>query len=452
MKKHFLVLIMGLLCPLLHGQQSAGGAIDPATQTIAFDDVYIFQKKGKIIKKGDIIIKKGMIVAVGEKLDIPADAKVIKEDSLYLYPGFIDGFSHTGIPEPKRERSSGNPKVKDRNYPPLDLAGVQSDRIVMPFIDPTHKSIKQMREMGFLTAHVAPRGNMLPGKGALLFMHDGTVDDMVFNGNTGLFAQFSPSTKRVFPRTIIGVISKFQEMYKQAEQAQAYEMAYQTNPVGMERPTFSSEHQAFYPVIDGEHPIFFSADDIKPIYRAMDLQSELGFNMVLTNVKEGWYFKDQIKADKVPVLLSMDLPKYDDKETPKEMDEGQKALEKRRKEAMDKAISQAKVLADAGIPFGFTTIGTKASDIKKNLNKMIEAGLSEDMAIAALSENTATIFGVDKMMGTLEKGKIGNLMVSKHPYFKKGSSLEMVLVDGKIYEIESKKGKGNGGSKGSARE
>lgn len=443
MKKLTLLCCLSMILSGLFGQRD----VKTATKTVFIDNVHIFQKAGQRIPSGDILIRDGLIQEVGTSLNIPADAKVISGDSLYVYPGFIDGLSHTGIPEPKRQSNNARPEVPDRNYPPLNLSGVESDQEALSMIKPEDGSIKKMRELGFTTVHVVPRGRMLPGKGALLFMHEGTLEEMVYLGNTGQFAQFSGSDQRVFPRTLIGVMSKFREVYKQAMYAKKYEMAFEANPAGMERPDFSAEHQAFYPVIDKEQPIFFHTDDLKPIYRVLSMQEELGFDVVLANVKEGWYIADQLKEKQTPLLLSLDLPDYDKKETPEDMDDSQKAMEERRKKAMEAYHSQAAEMAKNGVSFGFSAVGVDTKKLKANLKKIMEAGLSTDALLGALTHDAAQILGVDEVMGTVQKGKIANLVVSKRPYFDDNAQVEMVIIDGKIYELEhpEKKGKGKKG-------
>ena len=89
----------------------------------------------------------------------------------------------------------------------------------------------------------------------------------------------------------------------------------------------------------------------------------------------------------------------------------------------------------------------KSKDFKTNLLKVIENGLSEDQALAALTTSPASILGVSSMMGTIEKGKMANLIVSDTAYFTKDSNVRFVFVDGVKYEYEvkKKKKKKNGG-------
>lgn len=355
------------------------------TSTFALQNVTIVQAPGKMIEGGTVVVKDGLIHAVGKNVSIPFDAKKVKADSMYVYAGFIDGASHVGIPkvENKEEgRRRNRSEIKNPGNPPNDKAGIQPERPVRDLIKADEKSIADMRKLGFTTAHVVPDGKMLPGKGAIVMLAGESVNDMILVENTALFAQFK-GAGGVFPNTVIAVMSKFRDLYKQAEQAKAHEAAFMKSPSGLKRPTSDPVLEAFYPVIDGKQAIFMKASNMKDLSRAMVLQKELGYELVLTEVKQGWNYTDQMKDAKV--FLSLDLPKAPKEDKKKEKEEEKEktaeelekeAMEKRRAERMKQFETQASTLAGKGINFGFSTLDAKAKDIRANLGRMIEGGLS----------------------------------------------------------------------------
>ncbi|MEM9258160.1 MAG: amidohydrolase family protein [Bacteroidota bacterium] len=103
--------------------------------------------------------------------------------------------------------------------------------------------------------------------------------------------------------------------------------------------------------------------------------------------------------------------------------------------------AQAAELAKAGVPFGFSSGAVKTKDIRENIGRMIKAGLTEDQALAALTTSPAKLLGVSDLMGTVEKGKIANLVVTDKPYFAEKSNVRYVFVDGMPTEYEVKKKK-----------
>jgi len=417
------------------------------TSTFALQNVTIVQAPGKVIEGGTVVVKNGLIQAVGKNVTIPFDAKVVKADSMYVYAGFIDGASHVGIPKVEKKEEGGRrnrSQNKDAGNPSNEKAGIQPERQVRDLMKADEKSIEDMRKLGFTTAHVVPDGKMLPGKGAIVMLAGESVNDMILMENTAMFAQFK-GAGGVYPNTVIAVMSKFRDLYKQAEQAKTHEAAFMKSPSGIKRPTSDPVLEAFYPVIDGKQAIFMKANSMKDLSRAMVLQKELGYELVLTEVKQGWNYADKLKGS--TVFLSLDLPKLpkenkkkeeakDKKKTPAELEA--EVMEKRRAERMKEFETQAMMLSSKGVNFGFSTLDAKAKDIRANLGRMIKAGLSEDQALAALTTQPAKMLGISKVTGTVEQGKIANLVVTDAPYFDKESNVRYVLVDGHLFEYEAK--------------
>lgn len=423
----------------------------PVTRTFVLKNANIVQKPGQVIQSGMILVKDGLIQEVGKTVTIPANAQVIDADSMYIYAGFIDGLSNTGIPRPETPAAQGQGQGRgqqqrptyDTGNPPNDIAGIQPEVQVKNVLNAKDKAIEEMRKLGFTISHVVPRGNMLPGNGAIVLLSGDSPDKMVLREQTSFFSQLN-GAQRAYPSTVIAVMSKFRELYKRAEQAKAHEASYKSNPAGMARPNYDRTLQAFYPVIEKKEPVFFAAPDMKSIYRVFTLQNDLKFPLVLTDVKQGWYLADKIKAANVPVLLSLDLPKEkkkdDKKKDAKEMSITEKemeTLEKRRAEEMKLHLMQAGVFEKKGIEFGFSALSVKTADIKENLRKMVQNGLSENTALAALTTTPAKMLGIANIAGTVEKGKLANLVVTDKPYFAEKSNVRYVFVDGTMYQYDA---------------
>jgi len=185
--------------------------------------------------------------------------------------------------------------------------------------------------------------------------------------------------------------------------------------------------------------------------------------LTLVDVKEGWDMVSKVKASNAKLFLSLDLPeekkeekkddkKSDDKkevverkeEKPKSAAEQEKEiLEKRRTEFISKYVGQASTYQKAGLKFGFSSISAKSKDIPANLRRMIAAGLPEDAALASLTTTPAEIFGLSDRLGTIDNGKIANLVISDKPYFSEKAKVRYVFVEGILYKqevTEEKKG------------
>lgn len=452
-KTVFPLVLMALLGAFTAVQaQESDQLAAPVTRTFVLKNATVVQKPGQVIQSGMVLVKDGLIQEVGKTVSIPADAQVIDADSMYVYAGFIDGLSNTGIPRPEQPQGPGQgggggrgqqqrPSY-DTGNPPNEVAGITPEHKAKDLIKANDKAIDELRKAGFTISNVVPRGNMLPGNGALILLSGDSPDKMVLRDNVAFFSQLNGAF-RAYPATVIGVMAKYRELYKQAEQEKAHEAAYQKNPSGMARPEYDPVLQAFYPVIDKKEQVFFAAPDVKSIYRIFTLQNDLKFPLVLADVKQGWYVADKIKAANVPVFLTLDLPKEKKKDDKKKADKNKEmsitdkemeSLEKRSVEEMKQHFMQAATFEKNGIEFGFAALSAKTGEIKDNLRKMVQNGLSENTALAALTTTPAKLLGISNIAGTVEKGKLANLVVTDKPYFADKSNVRYVFVDGTMYE------------------
>ncbi|HEY0742287.1 MAG TPA: amidohydrolase family protein [Chryseosolibacter sp.] len=432
-------------CQQFGQQQQEERELAPVSRTYAITNATITQGPGRKITQATLVIKNGLISAVGKGVSIPPDAIIIKGDSLNIYAGFIDGLSRVGVAKPKEDANRERPK--DPGNPTPEFAGITPEKDVRTALNPQEKSIEEIRALGFTVAQVVPYGNMLPGSAAVILLSGKTVDAMILTGKSALFSELQ-GAQRAYPSTVIAVMAKFRELYKQAQQSKNYESMYASNRSGLNRPASDRVLEAFYPVIDKKIPVVFEADKYLETQRIMNLQSDLGFLLVLADVKEGWEAISKIKSTNTKVFLSLDLPEdkkesKDKKPEAKEEDttlstQEKEALEKRKEEFLALHTGQAAAFQKAGVTFGFSTLSAKTSDVRANLRRMIKAGLTEDQALAALTTNGAQLLGLSDRLGTLDNGKIANVVITDKPYFHEKSNVRYVFVDGVMYKYDPK--------------
>jgi imidazolonepropionase-like amidohydrolase len=420
--------------------------------TYFLQNCIVVKQPGVIIPNQNVIIKDGLIIDVGQGIKPPFDAQYVKTDTMYVYAGFIDAYSNTGVAKPEiKERQ----KVSDPGNPSFEVAGITPQMRSADTYKSSDKTVSDLRSAGFAISHVAPRGFMLPGSNNIFLLGEGNTDKMLLKANTGQTFQLETS-RGVFPSTTIGIIAKFRDLYKNANIAGTHEELFKTNPAGLTRPEYSKELMAMYPVTVKKMPVYFVAQRSKDIHKALTLKNELGFDMVLTEVKQGWHYLDKIKKNNIGVLLSLELPEDDKKDGKSENKKDSiavkdiKKIEKKeanpekdnfdaKKEAATKEyLAQAALFEKNGIKFGFSCLNAKPGDIKKSIKRLIENGLSEHGALAALTTNPAMILGISNLAGTVEKGKIANLVITDKSYFDEKSSIKYVFVDGKKFDYLEK--------------
>jgi hypothetical protein len=473
------VFFAGMLWPALCSAQQGQGQtqeekppVAPVGRTYAITNATIVQGPGRKIEKGIVVMKDGLITAVGAGVPIPPEAIVIKADSMYVYAGFIDGLSHTGVTKPKEEKDKE--KVKDPGNPPAERAGITPQNDVRNFLNPNDKSIEELRNLGFTVSQVVPYGNFLPGSAAIVLLGGKSADDMVLVNNAALYSELT-GTQGVYPNTVMAVMAKWRELYKNAGQTKSYQALYATNRSAISRPGSDRILEAFYPVIDQKIPVLFKSEKVLETQRVFTLKNDLNFSLTIGDVKEGWPIIPKIKSSGAKIFLSLDLPdevkkdeKKDDKksdnlppgqagkeakkdsvktEQPKKVkpktpfDLEKEAIEKRKKEAIASYTSQPLEFTKAGVIYGFSAMSAKTKDIQANLRRMIKAGLPEDAALAGLTTGPASLLGLSDRMGTIDNGKMANLVISYKPYFDEKSKVRYVFVDGTFYKMENKEPK-----------
>jgi len=396
---------------IMYGQDAPG----EVTRTYAISNVHIHTSPGNVIENGTIVIKDGLIYSVGKSKD------------------------------------------KDPGNPTNERAGITPEKSIATMLKPSDKSVSDFRSVGFTASHSVPHGRMMPGMGSIILLDGEDEAEMVYKADVSSFGQFKGG-QGVFPNTVIAVMTKWRELYKQSQQASNHISKYAANTAGMTRPKYDAATMGLIPVTKKQKRMYVSAPDHLDIYRVMGLQRDLGFQLALVNVKNGYRLADKIKGSNTPVLLSLDLfkeEKEDDKKTKEPKNEWEVEIadfNKKKKAEQEKIMGQAALFAQKGISFGFSSDGVNGKKAMENVRRYIKAGLSEKDALAALTTNPAQMLGVSNAMGTLQNGKIANVIISKGPIFDEKSKVRYVFVDGNLHEYEEKKKAKKKGSSGEVSE
>jgi len=430
-----LLLLSFLMVSIQSHAQSDPTGSSPATTTYAITNATIVPSPGIKIEGGTIIISDGLITDVGINVTIPAYAEVIDGTDHYVYAGFIDGMSNTGAKRPEAMERPDNLFTPD---PPNDYAGITPEISVVEQLDLDESSIANLRKIGFTISHSVPHGKMLPGKGALILLRDGEhPDDVILKQEVSLLSQFV-GAPGAYPGNTLGIMAKWRNLYKNAELSKRHSEMYASNPAGIVRPSQDRVLQAFYPVVDRSQPVFYNAKGMLEARRALSLQREMGFNLAFGNLEQAWPLINDLDKSSVSVFMSLNLPEEPETADNEDLSEEVAQLQARRVEFYNRHMNQFDALNNAGISFGFSTMGVSASKIKKNIVAMQDFGFDSAEALATLTTNAAAILGISNIAGTLEAGKLGNAVVTTGPYFNDESNVKIVFVDGYKYDYEIK--------------
>lgn len=410
-------------------------------ETLAITNARIVTASGAAIEKGTVVVRNGLIEAVGANLKAPADARIIDGANLTVYPGLIDANTNLGLPAAAPPRPPGpggavaaagqsNAPASNSTYPD----GLQPEETAIERLKAGEAQFETVRGAGFTTALIVSREGVFNGQSAIINLAGETVSEMIVR--PAFAAHFSFTTLRTgaFPTSLMGTFAALRQMLLDARRLQNNRQAYDKNPRGIRRPETDRSLEALMPVLRRETPIVFNANTENEIVRALDLAKEFNLNAIISGGQEAWKVSDRLKAANVPVLLSLNFPKRTATASPEADAESLELLRLRAE-----TPKTAGKLANAGVKFAFQSGGmTNVADFLTNAAKATENGLSKDAAVRAMTLSAAEIFGLDDRLGSIETGKIANLTVTRGDIFSKDKTITHVIVDGKLFEQKEK--------------
>ena len=405
----------------------------------AFTNAKIVISPGKTIEKGTMVVRDGVIIAVGEQVDLPADARVWDMSGMTLYPGLIDSYSDVGVPKKPQPGQGGDDASHQQAQPePRGSkywnSNVTASHNVDAMFNPDPKAAEKMRGMGFTSALVVPQKGIFRGTSALFNLGDGKTNELLVKSHIAQQLSFETSGGDEYPNSLMGSIALIRQTLLDAQwhrDAWIAATKYPTEP----RPEFVADLAALEDVISGKQPVMVETGDELAIFRAQAIAKEFALKYIVRGNGYEYRRLNDVKEAGVSIILPINFPDAPAVQTPEE------ALSVSLQELRhwDEAPENPKRLQEAGITFAFTTSTLKdAGTFPANLRKAVERGLSEDAALAALTTTPAKLFGVDKKLGTLEVGKMANFFITDGDMFKEKTKIQETWVDGKRYEIKTK--------------
>lgn len=404
---------------------------------IAIRNARVVPVSSPTIPKGTVVLRNGLIEAVGAEAPIPADAWIIEGDGLTVYPGLIDALSTLGIPEgtppitggggrgggaPTAQAVTSTPPARGPEDRPNTTSWIKAADLVKP----TDRRLDAARGAGITTAVAFPMRGIFAGQGAVVDLGGETGGDMVVVPSVGQYVTLiSSGFGGGYPGSLMGTIAYIRQIYLDAEHYQKAKSEYAKNPRGMSRPAYD---RALEGVLESPR-VLIPVNRRTDIDRMLRFASELKLKAVLYGPVEGYRSADLLKDKNVPVLLNLKWPEKARDSDPEDLD-SMRALQNRAN-----APGTAAVFAKSGIKFAFYSGGLeRRSELLRAVKRAIDAGLSQDDALRAMTLSPAEIYGVNDRLGSIEKGKIANLVITRGDLFQTGSEVRYVIVDGVKYE------------------
>jgi len=380
------------------------------------------------INNGTLIIEDDKIVQIGTNVSIPGDAEVIDASGLYVYPGMINASTSLGLSEVGAVTAT-NDNVELGTYNPHIKVTVA--------INPHTVHIPISRVNGITSALVVPGGAVISGQSALINLNGWIIDEMILKDPAGICVNFphvptdeelqrrqqtrqpqqtSSSAKEKAEKQIKDLKEVFLKANRYAARWEKYK-----NSKSLKTPEKDLMLEALVPVVKNELPVIISVNDENDIKNAIEIVKELEIKAIFQGARDGWKVADLIKKNNIPILVGPVLS------TPGS------------KDPYDARYANGAILNKAGVKIAFLTGG--ASDVRSlpyHAGSAAAYGLPKEEALKAVTIYPSEIFGVDNLIGSLEVGKMANVIVTDGDPLEMRTQIKHVFIAGEKIKLTSK--------------
>ena len=380
---------------------------------------------GAVIDNATVVLRDGVVVDVGPSVAIPRDARVIDGTGLTLTPGLIDAYSGAGMPAARTGGGGGGAGAGAPATPapnPIAPASNIYERV-------RAADALKARDSGITTIVPIPREGLVFGAAAVMDLVGERPEGMVVKNNIALAASLTTLGQR-YPGSLMGTMAFFRQSLMDGVYHRAEMAAYEKAPAGKKRPAFDPGLDVWAEVAGGTTPLLLQTPRVGDLRRAFGLADEFKLKLVLAGNTQAFEEAALLKERKPALLVSVnfDPPKVggffggsdDDKD----------------RADIENAEKNPGVLHKEGIRFAL--VSGFANDFLAGIRKAIEKGLPKDAALRAVTLTPAEILGVADRTGSIDKGKIANVVVWSGEPLTKEAKIKMVFVDGELYEPEEK--------------
>lgn len=430
-------LAVAVVCAAL-----AVGSADAQVATIAIQNARIVPVSGAVVDSGTIVIADGLIRAVGARVDVPAEAVVIDGKGLTVYPGLIDAMTDFGLTAGgtggAASQGSSGPGSASRTSAPARPARGPADRPAStPWLQaadefrPDARRLATWRHGGFTTIVATPSAGILPGQSAVINLSGAERTEAVVRSAVALPIGLRPQGGFAsFPGSLMGVIAYVRQVFSDTRHYATLSRQYSANPRGRARPDYDRTVLALNDALTAKVPVLLPAVTVPEVERMLRLAEELAVPPVLFGAHDAATAAPRLAQGRVPVLVSLKWPE-------RARDGDPDAVEPLRVlELRERAPATPAALAAHKVTFAFYSDGLAGPrEVVASVRKAIDAGLSRDAALRAMTLDVAQVFGVADRLGSIETGKIANLVVTSGDLFDEKTIVKHVFVDGARFDV-----------------
>ncbi len=380
-------------------------------QTIAITGGTVYPVSGPKIDNATVLIRDGRIAAVGTNVAIPAGATRIDAAGKWVTPGLIEAGGNLGLTEISA--------VQGTNEAFQRVSEVAASFNVAEGINPASTLIPITRIEGITTALTWPQGQLIGGQGVMIDLDGATVEAMLVKSPSALLATLSEQSKDEGGGSRAGAAARLRRVFSDALEYSRRRADY-TRAQMQQLAAGAADLEALLPVLRGQVPLVVISNRRSDIETALRIAKEYKLRLILANAEEGWQIADQIAAAGVPVLVQPldNIPTYD---------------------GLGARYENAVMLARAGVKVVVIENDThNARNLRQQAGNAVAYGMTWEQALRAVTLSPAEVFGVADRYGSLEAGKVANVVVWTGDPFEFATGVEHVFIRGKEIVLRSR--------------
>jgi hypothetical protein len=427
MKKILLAIGLVISTTFLFAQQTTfpvNGSFDTRPGMFAFTNATIVVNANQTLTNATLLIKGQTIQAVGAGLTVPKGYVVIDLKGKFVYPSLVDAFSSYGLTEaPAQQRGFGGQRqsifVSTKKGAYGWNESIRPETYVKSIFSTDPKKADELRKVGFGSVNVINRDGIARGVSAAVTLNEGADNSVILKDQTAANYSFNKGTSsNDYPTSLMGSIALLRQTYYDAQW-----YGKQKDEYNISLDEFGKQQTM---------PQIFEVDGWQNILRADKIGKEFGKKYIIKSTGDEYQRINEVKATGASLIIPLTFPKAYDVEDPAEA----RNVTLSQMKGWELAPTNPASLEKAGIKFALTAFGLENSrDFWANIRTAIENGLTEKQALQSVTEIPASLLGIGDKVGSLEKGKVANFLISSDNLFKNGNIIFENWVQGKRFIV-----------------
>jgi imidazolonepropionase-like amidohydrolase len=380
-------------------------------QTIAITGGTAYPVSGPKIDNATVVIRDGRIAAVGTNVAVPAGATRIDAAGKWVTPGLIESGGTLGLTEINA--------VQGTNEAFQRTSEVAASFNVAEGINPASTLIPVTRIEGVTTALTWPQGQLIAGQGVMIDLDGATIEAMLVKSPVAVLATLAQDSKDEGGGSRAGAAARLRRVFNDALEYSRRRTDY-TRAQMQQLAAGAADLEALMPVLRGQLPLVVIANRRSDIETALRIAREYKVRLILAGAAEAWTVADRIAAAGVPVLVQPldNIPTYD---------------------GLGARYENAALLAKAGVKVALLENDThNARNLRQQAGNAVAYGMPWAQALRAVTLTPAEVFGVADRYGSLEPGKVANVVVWTGDPFEFSTGVEHVFIRGKEMPLRSR--------------